>query len=52
VVLLLLTYTAIVMPFKMAFIDDDWFYLEITIDSFFFLDVILNLNTAIFNERG
>lgn len=40
------------MPFKLAFIDDDWFYLEISVDCLFFMDIIFNMNTAIYNHEG
>ena len=51
----LLIYTATVMPYKIAFIDsvpgDGWFYLDIVIDTLFFLDVCVNLTSAYYDEE-
>jgi hypothetical protein len=55
IVILLLLYTAYVMPYKMAFIDttsDSWFYLELCIDILFMCDVAITLNTAYNTVNG
>ena len=42
-------YTAVVIPFRVAFVDgssDAWFALEIIVDLLFFIDIILTFNTA------
>ena len=48
-------YTATIMPYRMAFIDpvwgDAWFYLEITVDALFFIDIVVNLNSAFYNSE-
>ena len=48
--MLLLVYTATVMPWRMAFIDpklwSDWFLVELVIDLLFFIDVIVNCFSA------
>lgn len=49
-------YTALVMPFRMAFIDsylwDDWFIAELVIDTLFFIDVIVNMFSSYYNYEG
>ena len=56
VLALLLTYTALVMPFRMAFIDsflwDDWFIAELVIDSLFAVDIIVNMFSSYHNYEG
>ena len=52
----LLLYTAIVMPYRMAFLEtekyDDWYYVELTVDALFFLDLILNFFSAYYSDDG
>jgi hypothetical protein len=47
VLAVLLIYTATIMPYRMAFIEsemwDAWFFVELTIDTLFFVDVVVNL---------
>lgn len=54
IIVLLLVYTATVMPFKFAFIEDDsdWLVLEIMIDLLFFLDVIITFFSAYYDDAG
>lgn len=56
VICVILLYTATIMPFTTAFIEtgamDKWFFIEISIDSFFFVDLLLNLNTAYYEKDG
>jgi hypothetical protein len=56
VLALLLLYTATVMPYRMAFIDselwDDWFWVELCIDILFFIDVLINCNSAYLDNEG
>jgi hypothetical protein len=40
------------MPFRMAFIEDDWFWFELCIDGLFFTDILITLNTAILNGKN
>ena len=51
----LLIYTAFVMPYTMAFIDtklfDGWFYMNMTVDMSFLLDIIVNLFSAYYEKR-
>ena len=49
VMILLLMYTALVVPFKIAFIDEEpqfFFFLEILFDLLFIMDLILNFFSA------
>jgi len=52
--MLLLVYTATVMPFRMAFIEpaiwSDWFIAELVIDFLFLIDVIVNCFSAYMDE--
>ena len=51
---MLLLYTATVMPFKLAFIDNEgdlWFFVDNTIDFLFMFDIYVNLNTPIDAEE-
>ena len=52
----LLLYTAIVMPYALTFIDydslDAWGVLEMVLDVLFFLDIIVNFNSAYFDQEG
>ena len=56
ILLLLLLYTATVMPYRMAFIDselyDDWFWIEISIDALFFCDFLVNCTSAYYGSEG
>jgi hypothetical protein len=56
VLALLLIYTALVMPYRMAFIDskfgDDWFIAELIIDMLFFCDVLVNIFSAYVDNDG
>lgn len=51
----LLIYTAFLLPYTMAFIDtkpfDGWFYMNITVDISFLLDIIVNLFSAYYEKR-
>jgi hypothetical protein len=44
------------MPYRMAFIDselyDDWFWVELSIDILFFIDVLINCNSAYLDNEG
>jgi hyperpolarization activated cyclic nucleotide-gated potassium channel 1 len=44
------------MPYRMAFEESemwtDWFYVELTIDSLFFVDVVVNCLSAYYNSDG
>ena len=55
VLVLILLYTAIVMPYRLAFAEfvwfDEWFYIELCVDALFFTDFLVNLNTAIYEDR-
>ncbi|RLN59776.1 hypothetical protein BBJ28_00003689 [Nothophytophthora sp. Chile5] len=47
-------YSIIVVPFRLGFDFDavgGWYVLEFTIDSFFFLDILLNFRTAYFDDE-
>mmetsp|Transcript_34187 Transcript_34187/g.6166 ORF Transcript_34187/g.6166 Transcript_34187/m.6166 type:complete len:108 (+) Transcript_34187:406-729(+) len=54
IIVLLLVYTATVMPFKFAFIDDDsdWLIAEIMIDVLFLTDVVLTFFSAYYDDSG
>lgn len=56
VVAVLLIYTATIMPFALAFIDsqpyDAWFVFDLVIDILFFIDVVVNCNTAYYSSEG
>ena len=56
VVAFLLVYTATVMPYRMAFIEyelwDDWFFIDLTIDSLFFIDFVVNCFSAYLDGEG
>ena len=49
-------YTATVMPFEIFFVEDTsvpgWFAADITITVLFFLDMVMNLNVAYFDDAG
>lgn len=51
-----LLYTATIMPYSTVFLEtgqfDSWFIIEIILDSLFFLDIIINLNTGFYNADG
>ena len=50
-IVIILIYTATVMPYKLAFIenykDDTWLFIDTVIDFLFFFDIIVNFNTPI-----
>ena len=52
----LLLYTAIVMPFVLAFYEssgmDEWGVIDILLDTFFFIDLIFNCFTGIYDSEG
>lgn len=54
--IMLLIYTATIMPYRIAFVDPEkhsfWWFLELFIDSLFFLDVIVNINSAYYDSEG
>ena len=54
VLILLLIYTATVTPFRSCFIDpviyDRWWWVDTVVDLLFFIDVIVNLNSAYIND--
>lgn len=53
---LLLIYTATIMPFRLAFVDgesyDRWWYLDILVDALFFIDILVNINSAYLDNEG
>ena len=53
---LLLVYTATIMPFRLAFIqaptNSDWFWAETIIDIFFFMDIVVNFVSAYYDSEG
>lgn len=56
IVIFLLVYTATVMPFRIAFIEnklfDEWFFIDLFIDVLFFIDVLVNLTSAYYDNEG
>ena len=56
IVIFLLVYTATVMPYRIAFIEnqmfDEWFFIDLFIDVLFFIDVIVNLVSAYYDQEG
>ena len=56
IIAFLLLYTAIVMPFVLAFIEtkdfDTWGIIDIIIDAIFFIDLTFNCFTAIYDSEG
>jgi hypothetical protein len=44
------------MPFRLAFVDGDsydgWWYLDIVIDTLFFIDILVNINSAYLDNEG
>lgn len=54
VYLLLMLYTAFIMPFVMAFIDEaePWQIVEPVIDVLFFVDILVTFNSAFHNSAG
>jgi len=44
------------MPYRIAFIDnklfDEWFFLDLMIDILFFIDVIVNMTSAYYDNEG
>ena len=53
---ILLIYTALIMPFALSFIDssgkDAWFYIDLLLDSSFFIDLLINLSSAFYRNDG
>lgn len=51
----LLLYTATLMPYKLALIDDDldgpWFYVDTIIDFLFLTDIYINFNSPIHKQE-
>lgn len=53
--LFLILFLAITVPYRIPFEDvasDEWYYLDIVIDSIFLIDVMLNFFTAYEDENG
>lgn len=53
VVMVLLIYTALYVPFKVCFVDttsDFGFVLDLVVDFLFLTDIVLTFNTAIEND--
>ena len=52
--LLLMLYTAFIMPFVLAYLDEDgpWLYVEPIVDSLFFIDILVTFNSAYYNASG
>jgi hypothetical protein len=51
----LIVYSIIVVPYRLAFnvpAENDWLAFELTVDGFFLMDIVLNFNTAIWNNSG
>jgi CRP-like cAMP-binding protein len=52
----LLIYTLVVMPLSICFFEsnseDAWFVVDITIDFLFFLDILVNFNSAYYDTNG
>lgn len=51
VIIILLFYTALVMPYRLALIEDDtnilFFYIDTIVDFLFIIDIIINFNMPI-----
>ena len=56
ILIFLLLYTAIIMPYKIALIDDDndsfFFILDTSVDFLFMFDIMINLNSPIEETSG
>ena len=55
VVIILLIYTATYSPFRVCFIEDSsegWFIFDCTVDSLFFIDIVLNFFTVLELPNG
>lgn len=53
--LVLMLYTATVMPYRIAFedtISDGWLITDYFTDSLFWIDMVINMFTAFYNEDG
>ena len=53
----LLLYTATVMPYNLALVDDDsgntpTYYLDLIVDGLFLIDIVFNFNTPIQSADG
>ena len=54
-IMLLLIWTALYVPYRLAFIDNPSiaiFSMEITMDAIFLLDIIINFNSAFYDENN
>ena len=55
ILMLLLLYTATIMPYKIAFIEvepmSNWFFVDIIIDALFFTDFVINCFSAYYDEE-
>jgi CRP-like cAMP-binding protein len=51
-----LLYTATIMPYSTVFLEsneyDAWFYIEIIMDGLFFIDILINFNSAFYASDG
>lgn len=57
VVIFLLIYTAYITPYRVVFIDssteyDSWFFIENGVDALFFIDILITLNSAYYDDKG
>ena len=55
ILVILLLYTATIMPYKIAFIDtqtNTWFWIDLIIDCLFMFDIYVNLNSAFYSDNG
>lgn len=56
VMALLLLYTAVVMPYTLTFLDytmyDPWGIIDLALDLLFFIDILVNFNSAYFDQEG
>ena len=50
----LMFYTAVFMPYKIAFVDsefgDAWFFIDLIVDSLFAIDIIVNCFSAYYDK--
>jgi hypothetical protein len=52
-IIMLLLYTAVIMPFKISFMTDastTWYVLDTSVDIMFLTDVVINLNLPYFDK--
>lgn len=55
--IILLLYTATVMPYNLALVDDDsgntpTYYIDLVVDGLFLIDIMFNFNTPVLNTEG